>query len=257
MSEVPGKTAPEGGALAELEALLGYQFQDRSLLLRALTHRSFVNEQESQKFRHNESMEFLGDAVLGFLISAKIFEHFPDSNEGELSKIKAYLVSAANLFRLAERIRLGEFLLLSRGEEKTGGRNKRAILVDAYEALLGAIYLDGGVEAAAGFLERQTWNLFDSLDLHQLTYGDFKSALQEQLHDMGKPEPIYQVVDEIGPDHRKMFVVEVLVGDEVVARSSGRTKKEAQQEAARMALQELKDVGPGDENQTTSKGEPR
>lgn len=244
MSEEPGEKASEE-ALVELEALLDYRFQDRSLLLRALTHRSFVNEQESQGLRHNESLEFLGDAVLGFLISARVFERFPDSNEGELSKIKAYLVSAVNLVRLAEKIRLGEFLLLSRGEEKTGGRNKRAILVDGYEALLGAIYLDGGVEAAAGFLERQTGNLFDSLDPHQLTYGDFKSALQEQLHEMGRPEPFYQVVDEIGPDHRKVFVVEVVVGDEVVARSSGRTKKEAQQEAARMALEGLNDAEPG------------
>ncbi|MBZ5494849.1 MAG: ribonuclease III [Acidobacteriia bacterium] len=234
-------------SLTELEDLLGRPFQDKSLLQRALTHRSFVNEQEGQGLRHNESLEFLGDAVLGFVISARIFDRFPDSSEGELSKIKAYLVSAANLVHLAEKIRLGEFLLLSRGEEKTGGRNKRAILVDAYEALLGAIYLDGGVEAAAGFLERQIGNILLALDLHQLTYGDFKSALQEQLHNMGRPEPVYQVVDEIGPDHRKVFVIEVVVGHDVVARSSGRTKKEAQQEAARMALENLK-VVMGDES---------
>lgn len=235
-------------ALARLEAFLEYEFQDKGLLLRALTHRSYVNEHENEGLRHNESMEFLGDAILGFIVSARIFDRFPDSNEGELSKIKAYLVSAANLIYLAEKIDLGAFLLLSRGEEKTGGRKKRAIIADAYEALLGAIYLDGGIEAADSFLERQIGNVLQSLDLQQLTYGDFKSALQEQLHDLGRQEPVYNVVDEIGPDHRKVFVVEVVVGNQVIARSSGRTKKEAQQEAARMAIDTMKAGGPSEEN---------
>jgi ribonuclease III len=227
-------------ALAELESLLKYHFRDRKLLERSLTHRSFVNENEGQGLRHNESMEFLGDAVLGFVISARIFDRFPDCSEGDLSKIKAYLVSAVNLAHLASEIRLGDFLFLSRGEEKTGGRTKRAIVVDAYEALLGALYLDGGIEATAGFLERQLGTLLETLDGHHLSYGDFKSALQEQLHNMGKPEPVYRVVDEIGPDHRKVFVIEVIIGEQVIARSSGRTKKEAQQEAARLAIDNLK-----------------
>ncbi len=244
MDETPERAASEAQALNldELENRLGYRFHNLQHLMRALTHRSFVNEQESRQSQDNESVEFLGDAVLGFLISAKIFDRFPDMNEGELSKIKAFLVSAANLVHLAEKIQLGEFILLSKGEEKTGGRNKRAILVDAYEALLGALYLDGGVEAARDFLDRQIGSLLDSLDPRQLTYGDFKSALQEQLHDMARPVPVYRVVDEIGPDHRKVFVVEVVVGGAVVARSSGTTKKEAQQEAARLALENLKIV---------------
>jgi ribonuclease-3 len=244
MSEVQARIAGAAESANELETLLHYRFQNQTLLLTALTHRSFVNENEGQGLRHNESLEFLGDAVLGFLISARIFERFPDCNEGELSKSKAYLVSAVNLFRLAEKIRLGEFLLLSRGEEKTGGRKKRAILVDTYEAILGAIYLDGGVDAARRFVERQIDDLLDSLDVRKLTYGDFKSALQEQLHNLGKPEPAYRVVDEIGPDHRKVFVVEVLIEDCVIARSSGKTKKEAQQEAARMALDGLRPGKP-------------
>jgi ribonuclease-3 len=222
---------------------LEYHFRDKTLLLRSLTHRSFVNEHEGQGLRHNESLEFLGDAVLGFVVSARICDRFPDSSEGELSKIKAYLVSAANLVHLSEKIRLGEFLRLSRGEDKTGGRKKRAILVDTYEALLGAIYLDGGIEAAAGFLERQIGSLLRALDLRQLTYGDFKSALQEKLHNLGRQEPAYKVVDEIGPDHRKVFVIEVVVGEEIISRSSGRTKKEAQQEAARMAIEHLNSQG--------------
>jgi ribonuclease-3 len=240
MNQNSENQAPAEESTAALESLLGYHFEDQELLMRSLTHRSYVNDHEGQGLRHNESLEFLGDAVLGFVISARIFDRFPDSKEGDLSKIKAYLVSAANLVHLAERIRLGDFLRLSRGEEKTGGRKKRAILVDAFEALIGGIYLDGGIEAAAGVLERQLGPILHSLDLHHLTYGDFKSALQERLHNLDKPEPVYRVVDEIGPDHRKLFVIEVLFGKEIIARSSGRTKKEAQQEAARLAIENLK-----------------
>jgi len=238
MSENSGDTLPSP-SLRDLEDLLGYSFKNQALLLQALTHRSFVNEHEEEKLRNNESLEFLGDAVLGFLTSSRIFQHCPELTEGELSKIKAYLVSAANLIRLAEAIRLGDFVRLSRGEEKTGGRTKRAIIVDAYEAIIGAIYLDGGVEAASAFVGRQIEAFLAGMNLKQLTYGDFKSALQEQLHNLGRPEPVYRVVDEIGPDHRKTFVVQVVIHGEVVAESSGKTKKEAQQSAARLALEFL------------------
>jgi ribonuclease-3 len=238
MSENSGETLPTA-SLCDLENLLGYHFQNQALLLQALTHRSFVNEHEGAYFRNNESLEFLGDSVLGFIISSRIFQHYPELTEGELSKIKAYLVSAANLVRLAESIHLGGFIRLSRGEEKTGGRTKRAIMVDAFEAIIGALYLDGGVESASDFVWRQLGGFLEGLDLKQLTYGDFKSALQEQLHDLGRPEPIYRVVNEIGPDHRKTFVVQVVILGEVVAESSGRTKKEAQQSAARLALESL------------------
>jgi ribonuclease III len=227
----------------ELEIIIGYSFRNRDLLLQALTHRSFVNEHEAEKLRNNESLEFLGDSVLGFLISSRIFQNYPELTEGELSKMKAYLVSAANLVKLAEGIRLGEFVRLSRGEEKTGGRSKRAIVVDAYEAIIGAIYLDGGVEAASDFVNRQVEAFLEGQDLKHLTYGDFKSALQEHLHNLGRPEPVYRVVDEIGPDHKKTFVVQVMNRDEVIAESSGRTKKEAQQSAARLALESLKNSG--------------
>jgi len=239
MDERPDSEASQGMPLEILEGRLGYRFRDQSLLVRALTHRSFVNEKESSEPIHNESLEFLGDAVLGFLVSSRIFNRCPELNEGELSKIKAFLVSAVNLVHLAERIRLGEHLRLSRGEEKTGGRTKRAILADAYESVIGAIYLDGGVEAAAGFVDRQIGEYVDGVDLRHLTYGDFKSALQERLHHLGQLEPVYRVVDEIGPDHRKTFVIQVCVGDRVVAEASGRTKKEAQQAAARIAMENL------------------
>jgi ribonuclease III len=184
-------------------------------------------------------MEFLGDAALGFLVSAQIYRRFPNLTEGQLSKIKAHLVSASMLVRLAEKIRLGEYLRLSHGEEKTGGRKKRAILVDTYEAVVAAVYLDGGIEACGGFVHRQIEDLMQQLDAQKFTYGDFKSALQEQLHNLGRPEPLYKVVDEVGPDHRKTFIVQVVVGGIMVAEASGRTKKEAQQEAARLALDGL------------------
>ncbi len=239
-------------SLRDLEDLLGYRFEHRSLLVQALTHRSFVNdpggtgdsrgieEPGRENLKNNESLEFLGDSVLGFIISARIFQLYPDLNEGELSKIKAYLVSAANLVLLAKGIRLGDFIYLSRGEEKTGGRKKRAIIVDTYEAIIGAIYLDGGVEAASDFIERQIHSFLQALDIKQLTYGDFKSSLQEYLHNLGHPEPVYCVVDELGPDHKKTFVIQVLIDDKVVAEASGKTKKEAQQSAARLALEKIK-----------------
>ncbi len=233
--------ATQAPSLTDLESLLGYKFKNIDLLVRALTHRSFVNEQEGETLQHNESLEFLGDAVFGFLVSARIFQRFPNLTEGELSKIKSFLVSAVNLVHLAEKIQLGDFLRLSRGEEKTGGRRKKAILADAYEAIIGAIYLDGGVEAASAFANRQVGEFLESLDLQELTYGDFKSALQENLHNLGYPEPVYRVIDEIGPDHKKLFVVEVVVPDRLVAQATGKTKKEAQQAAARRALESLKE----------------
>jgi len=228
--------------LLELEDFLGYHFINQSLLTQALTHRSFVNESDSDIMKHNESLEFLGDAVLGFIISSRIFQLYPDLNEGELSKIKAYLVSAANLVQLAKKIQLGDFIYLSRGEEKTGGRSKRAILVDAYEAIIGSIYLDGGVKAASEFIKRQIDTFLQELNIKQLTYGDFKSALQEYLHNLSRSEPVYRVVDELGPDHKKTFVIQVLIDEEVVAEASGKTKKEAQQSAARLALEKIKQL---------------
>lgn len=239
MSELHDGTVSLPPDLSELEALLGYRFRDPSLLVRALTHRSYVNEHEDEGLLHNESLEFLGDAVLGFLVSSRSFRRFPELQEGALSKIKAYLVSAANLLQFARRIRLGEYMRLSKGEEKTGGRTKRAILEDAYEALIGAMYLDGGIEAASALLAPQVEEILDSLDVKHIVFGDFKSALQERLHNLGRPEPVYRVINEIGPDHRKTFVVQVLVHDEIVAEASGKTKKEAQQEAARIALESI------------------
>jgi ribonuclease III len=232
--------------LTGLETKLGYSFRDRAYLILALTHRSFAFEISDQNPHHNEALEFLGDAVLGFLISARIFRRFPQLDEGALSKIKAYLVSAVHLARFAEGLDLGSHLRISRNEEKSGGREKRAIMVDAFEAVIAAIYIDGGIEAAAAFVDRQMEGYIDALDIAQLTSGDFKSALQEKLHDLGLPEPVYELVKEIGPDHQKTFVIQVRVGEEVISEAAGKTKKEAQKEAARLALEHLT-AKPGSE----------
>ena len=222
----------------ELEARIDYRFRDRGLLEHALTHKSRAAEDVSGGVTDNESLEFLGDAVLGLVVADALFRQYPDYDEGQKSKIKAAVVSTQSLAAHAERIRLGEHLLLGRGEEKTGGRQKQALLADAYEALIAAVYLDGGLEAAAAFLLRE---LKDSIDAgHAQTIArDYKSALQEAVQARGFPLPEYRIAGEEGPDHRKVFSVQVVVGGEVLGAANGRTKKEAEQEAAREALQKL------------------
>jgi ribonuclease-3 len=239
---VGGRVVPFGSELEPLERRIGYRFRDRGLLEHALTHRSRVHEDASGGVFDNESLEFLGDSVLGFVIADTLFREFPEHNEGQKSKLKASLVSAASLARLAEAIDLGSFLILGRGEEKTGGRRKHALISDCYEALIAAIYLDGGVEAASGFIHRQ----FEDLIAEARRTGadaafteDWKSALQEWLQSNGRGLPAYRLADEIGPDHRKRFVVEVLVEGEPLTRAEGRSKKEAAQAAARAALEML------------------
>ena len=237
-----GRVVPFGSELEPLERRLGYRFRDRGLLEHALTHRSRVHEDASGGVFDNESMEFLGDSILGFVIAAMLFREFPNHNEGQKSKLKASLVSAASLARLAEKLTLGDFLILGRGEEKTGGRRKSAIIADCYEALIAAIYLDGGIEPAQRFLESQ----FSELVTEARRTGaaasftdDWKSALQEYLQSQGRGLPAYRLAGEVGPDHRKSFVVEVVVEGQPVAQAEGRSKKEAAQSAARAALERL------------------
>ena len=241
--EVQGaRVVPFGAELEPLERRIGYRFKDRGLLEHALTHRSRVHEDASGGVFDNESMEFLGDSVLGFVIAAMLFREFPQHTEGQKSKLKASLVSATSLARLAEQIDLGAFLILGRGEEKTGGRRKHAIIADCYEALIAAIYLDGGIEPAQDFIEQQ----FAALVVEARKTGaaaaftdDWKSALQEYLQARGRGLPAYRLAAEVGPDHRKSFLVEVVVDGEAIARAEGRSKKEAAQSAARAALEKL------------------
>jgi ribonuclease-3 len=224
-----------------LQQRLGYRFRDRGLLEHALTHRSRAHEDLSGGVVDNESLEFLGDAVLGFVVADLLFHELPESTEGEKSKIKASLVAAPTLARLGEQLALGDYLLLGRGEEKTGGRQKQALIADGYEALIAAIYVDGGIEAARSFIERQLRDLIDDArDRGVAVSTDYKSALQELMQAESRPLPHYRLAGEHGPDHRKLFEVEVWVGDEPVAAATGRTKKEAEREAARLALARLR-----------------
>jgi ribonuclease-3 len=224
-----------------LQQAIGYRFRDRGLLEHAMTHTSRANEDVSGGVHDNESMEFLGDAVIGFVIADVLFREFPEFDEGEKSKTKAGLVSTATLARQAERLDLGEHLLLGRGEEKTGGRRKQALLADGYEALIAAIYLDGGIEHVRAFIVREFAPLLTEVQRHGIAGSqDYKSALQELLQGRDQPLPEYRLVGTMGPDHRKLFQVEVVVNGEALAESTGPSKKEAEQDAARAALDKLK-----------------
>ncbi len=231
---------PEYQQYLPLEERIQYRFRERGLLEHALTHRSRAHEDMTGGVADNESLEFLGDAVLGFVIAELLFREYPDLDEGQKSKIKASLVSATTLAQVGERLDLGPSLLLGRGEEKTGGRKKTALLADATEAIIAAIYLDGGMDAARELILREIWSMRTELSrtgaLTALT-GDFKSALQELLQAQDRGLPDYRIVGESGPDHRKTFDVEVSVGGAVVAHAEGRSKKEAEQRAAQLALE--------------------
>jgi ribonuclease-3 len=225
---------------APLQQTIGYRFRDRGLLEHALTHTSRANEDVSGGVADNESMEFLGDALLGFVIADVLFREFPEFDEGQKSKTKAALVSTTMLARQAERLRLGDHLLLGRGEEKTGGRRKQALLADGYEALIAAIYLDGGIEAARAFITREFAAWLDDVRRDGVSAQDYKSALQEFLQSHEMPLPEYRLAGTLGPDHRKLFEIDVVVRGERLASGTGRSKKEAEQDAARATLDKLK-----------------
>ena len=224
--------------VSEFEQRIGYTFRRRELLRRALTHKSYSHEARELDVRHNETFEFLGDSVLGFVIGDLLFRHFPQLDEGALSKMKAFLVSAPSLAAKAREYGMGEVILLGVGEEKTGGRKKDSLLANLFEAVIAGIYLDGGVEAARQLIERSFLGDIARIDQENLLFQDYKTALQELAQGKGLQLPDYSVVAEVGPDHDKKFIVEVRLGD-LSARGEGSSKKEAQQQAARQALGEF------------------
>jgi ribonuclease III len=225
--------------LSALEARLGYTFRESAILERALTHRSKANEDATGSTIDNESLEFLGDAVLGFATADLLFRDFPQFDEGQKSKIKASLVSTATLAQLGRRLGLGEFLALGRGEEKTGGRAKHALLADSCEAVIAAIYLDGGIDEVREFLVREFADELEDVRSPGFWARDYKSALQELVQSRELPLPDYSVAAESGPDHRKIFHVEVRVRGELVGAAHGPSKKAAEQEAAHKAMDRL------------------
>jgi ribonuclease-3 len=224
---------------AGFQQRLGYTFQRPDLLRRALTHKSFSHEAKDDTVRHNETFEFLGDSVLGFVVGDLLFTHFPELDEGALSKMKAYLVSAPSLAVKARELGMGDVILLGVGEEKTGGRKKDSLLANLFEAVIAGVYLDGGIEPARTLIVSTFADDIRAIDEQDLLFHDYKTALQELAQGRGLPLPEYHVRDEVGPDHDKTFIVEVKVGS-LVAKGEGSSKKEAQQQAARHALREFR-----------------
>jgi ribonuclease-3 len=224
--------------LAEFQKIIGVDFQNLSLLEKALVHRSYINENPSGILGHNEKLEFLGDAVLGFVVAEELYQGCPDSSEGDLTRRRAALVNGNALARAAKGIGLGDFLYLGRGEESGGGRENKANLAGALEAVIAAVCLDQGLAAARDFILR----LLDE-DLKKVfeqgTVIDYKSRLQEMVQTRSQPAPGYRLVAEAGPDHDKTFTVEVKVGDAILGRGTGKSKKEAETRAARFALEKL------------------
>jgi ribonuclease-3 len=219
---------------------LGYAFRFPGVLDCALTHRSYANISQvtEEALRDYESLEFLGDAVLGFVISEALLVHYPQLDEGELTKMKASLVSTGQLFSLSESLGLGQYILLSPGEAKTGGRGKSSILADVFESVVAAIYLDGGMTPARQFILAQFEGLLESAG-DEIGSGDFKSRLQEHLHSVGGSSPSYLVLSEEGPDHHKQFRVEVRTNGQALAEGTGTSKKMAEKDAAEKALRSL------------------
>jgi ribonuclease-3 len=235
MIDVPGPDA-----YSALEGRLGHPFADRSLLVRALTHTSFANEASpGSGAKDNETLEFLGDSVLGFLVAEALYNAWPDFREGALSKARSHLVSESHFASLARRLEVGPLIRLAQGESHAGGRVRDSLLADVFEALFAAIYLDGGLEAARAIAQRFFANDIAALDPEELLRRDYKTALQELAQAEGKPLPVYRLLEESGPSHERTFVYEVAYGDALRATGAGLSKKDAQREAARSALERL------------------
>ena len=225
--------------ISDFQTRLNYTFRDVELLERALTHKSFANERREAASSNNERLEFLGDTVLDFLIGDLLYRTFPSLQEGALSKIKAHLVSAAILGEKGRALETGRFLRMGTGEARSGGSEKLSLVADAFEAIVAAIYLDGGLGAAEVFVRAQFWRDVSGIDLADLSFHDYKTALQEAAQGLGLPLPEYRVVGESGPDHEKAFEVDVLWDGEAFASGQGSSKREAQRKAAKEALRKL------------------
>lgn len=219
----------------EFEEKLGYSFKDKSLLELALTHSSFANENKLKK--NNERFEFLGDSVLGFVTAEYLFTEFKNRPEGEMTKLRAAVVCEKSLFKFAEQIDLGKYILLGRGEDGTGGRNRPSVVSDAFEAIIAAIYIDGGIEAVKPYILR----FIKDAVKRETSFKDNKSLLQEEIQKVKGNTLAYEEVGEEGPDHDKTFVFRVKLNGEVIGEGKGKSKKEAEQNAAGNALDKLND----------------
>ena len=225
--------------LSELEAGLGYTFRDKSILENALTHSSYANENRERGLHDNERLEFLGDSILGFVVADYLYRSFPDKPEGELTRIRAALVCEESLHEVAQSLHLGDFLMLGKGEESGGGRRRPSILADAVEAVLAAVYLDGGIDKVRALIHRILLEKEQEQEVENRR-RDCKTELQELVQ--RKPNQVlhYEPVSESGPDHAKVFAVAVTLNGQVIGLGSGHSKKEAEQSAARAALEQMK-----------------
>lgn len=221
----------------KLQEKIGITFNDQELLRQAFIHRSYLNEDRQTK-SSNERMEFLGDAVLSFLTSQYLYQHFPEFPEGTLTNIRSGLVKTKTLAQLGMQLGLGDYLFLSKGEEDSGGRNNQSLLADCFEALLGAIFLDQGIEIAKKYLEKYLFPEADIIVQNKL-YIDFKSYLQEVVQEQTKVSPTYQVTRSEGPDHDKTFWVAAMQLDKILGEGKGKSKQEAEQQAAQDALEKM------------------
>lgn len=218
---------------------LGIRMHDLELLDMALTHTSYAHEaKQTPKPQHNERIEFLGDSVLSVIVSTYMYQNFPDLAEGQLTKLRAHLVCEASLFEYAKKIRLGDYLRLGKGEELSGGRERPSILADAFESVLGAIYLDQGFEKVQSYLLAMMRQEIDYICRHGI-YNDYKTRLQEFLQRDGDVDISYQLMSSTGPEHNKVFTSEVMVQGRVIGEGKGRTKKDSEQHAAQQALAQL------------------
>ena len=232
------KTAPRAQQSAQLQLSLGMTFREPALLQQALLHRSYLNEAPDEAIESNERLEFLGDAILGLVISEKLYRDYPALSEGQLSQIRALLVRWDTLARAAERISLGDYLILGRGEELSGGRNRPSNLAGALEALIGAAFLDGGLPRARKLVLHLLKPDLDEIAARGVT-ADSKSELQHVAQTRWRQIPQYRLISSEGPDHAKLFTVEVLVGSQAMGRGQGHNKKQAELDAARQALETL------------------
>ena len=222
--------------IRDLEDAIGYRFNNLGLLQNALTHSSYANERYHNSLLSNERLEFLGDSILGMVVAEHLFRTFPDRPEGELTRMRADMVCEQSLAAVAQRINAGEHLLLGHGEEQGGGRNRPSILADAVESIIAAAFLDGGMQAAEGFISKF---ILCNVPVSKLKNEDFKTALQELVQQKKNQILSYALVEESGPDHDKQFRVEVSLNGKVLGIGNGRSKKRAEQDAARVALEKL------------------
>lgn len=225
--------------ITKLEKKIGYSFKEKNLLLQALTHSSYAYETQEDNLQDNEVLEFLGDSILGFIVAEYLYFSNPDLSEGELSKLKSAVASTLALNELARKIKLNKRIQLGKGEDKSGGRKKKTILAGTFEAVVAAVYLDGGLDAVKNFLIPHLDTFFKKVDTNKFLVNNYKSALQEHLQRESLPAPVYKTVTTRGPDHKKNFVIKVSSGREALASATGSSKKDAEQKAAQKAIKVL------------------